>query len=82
MRPVGLSRSIAGSCLCLRMDTVPNFRSTHQNWCRRKRGLEMLEFGHLAWSWGEELEQNKRIICDALHPRPQPVGSYALPTGK
>jgi hypothetical protein len=31
---------------------------------------------------GEELEQAKHIIREALRARPEPVGSYALPNWK
>jgi 4-hydroxy-tetrahydrodipicolinate synthase len=62
----------------LRMDTVPNFvqlvKLVQQevgmgNPRVRPPRLELV---------GEELEQARTIICDALRSRPQTVGSYAL----
>jgi 1-pyrroline-4-hydroxy-2-carboxylate deaminase len=66
----------------LRMDTVPNFVQLIKlvqaevgmgNPRVRPPRLELV---------GDQLEQNRRIIRDALRSRPQPVGSYALPNGK
>ena len=66
----------------LRMDTVPNFVQLIKlvqaevgigNSRVRAPRLELL---------GSELDQAKRIICDALRSRPQSVVSYALPNGK
>ena len=66
----------------LRMDTVPNFVQLIKlvqaevrmgNPRVRPPRLELV---------GDELERNSRIIRDALHSRPQPVASYALPNRK
>jgi len=66
----------------LRMDTVPNFVQLIKlvqaevgmgNPRVRPPRLELV---------GSELEQNKKIICDALHSRPRPVSAYALPNRK
>jgi 4-hydroxy-tetrahydrodipicolinate synthase len=66
----------------LRMDTVPNFVQLIKlvqaevgigNARVRPPRLELV---------GQELDQTRKIICDALQSRPQSVGSYALPTGK
>jgi 4-hydroxy-tetrahydrodipicolinate synthase len=66
----------------LRMDTVPNFVQLIKlvqaevgigNSRVRAPRLELV---------GSELDQAKRIICDALRSRPQSVVSYALPNGK
>ena len=66
----------------LRMDTVPNFVQLIKlvqaevgigNARVRPPRLELA---------GHELEQNKKIIRDALQSRPQSVVSYALPNGK
>lgn len=63
----------------LRMDTVPNFvqliKLVQQevgmgNARVRPPRLELV---------GEELQQARSIICDALRSRPQSVGAYALP---
>ena len=66
----------------LRMDTVPNFVQLIKlvqaevgigNARVRPPRLELA---------GDEFEQNKKIIRDALQSRPQSVVSYALPNGK
>jgi 4-hydroxy-tetrahydrodipicolinate synthase len=66
----------------LRMDTVPNFVQLIKlvqaevgmgNSRVRPPRLELV---------GDELERNRRIIRDALHSRPQPVGGFALPNRK
>ena len=66
----------------LRMDTVPNFVQLIKlvqaeagigNARVRPPRLELT---------GDELEQNQKIIRDALQRRPQPVGNYALPIGR
>ena len=66
----------------LRMDTVPNFVQLIKlvqaeagigNARVRPPRLELV---------GQELDQTRKIIRDALQSRPQSVGSYALPTGK
>jgi dihydrodipicolinate synthase/N-acetylneuraminate lyase len=66
----------------LRMDTVPNFVQLIKlaqaeagigNTRVRAPRLELV---------GDELNQAKKIICDALRSRPQAVGSYALPDRK
>jgi len=66
----------------LRMDTVPNFVQLIKlvqaevgmgNPRVRPPRLELV---------GSELEQNRKIICDALRSRPRPVNSYALPNRK
>jgi 1-pyrroline-4-hydroxy-2-carboxylate deaminase len=66
----------------LRMDTVPNFVQLIKlvqaevgigNSRVRPPRLELA---------GQELEQNRKIIRDALHSRPQSVGSHALPSRK
>ena len=66
----------------LRMDTVPNFVQLIKlvqaeagigNARVRPPRLELT---------GEELEQNQKIIRDALQRRPQPVGNYASMIGK
>src|SRR5271157_5201339 len=66
----------------LRMDTVPNLVQLIKlvqaevgmgNPRVRPPRLELV---------GSELEQNKKIICDALHSRPRPVSAYALPNRK
>src|SRR5450755_454565 len=66
----------------LRMDTVPNFVQLIKlvqaevgmgNPRVRAPRLELV---------GEELDRNRRIIREALLSRPQPVGSFALPTRK
>jgi 1-pyrroline-4-hydroxy-2-carboxylate deaminase len=63
----------------LRMDTVPNFvqliklvqQEVGMGKARvRPPRLELV---------GEELQQARSIICDALRSRPQVVGAYALP---
>ena len=63
----------------LRMDTVPNFvqliKLVQQevgmgNVRVRPPRLELV---------GEELQQARSIICDALRSRPQVAGAYALP---
>jgi len=66
----------------LRMDTVPNFVQLIKL-AQAELGLggarvrpPRLELV------GDELEQARKIICDALSSRPQPVGSYALPERK
>lgn len=65
----------------LRMDTVPNFVQLIKlvqaevgigNSRVRPPRLELV---------GKELERTRKIIRDALQPRPQSVGSYALPNG-
>jgi len=64
------------------MDTVPNFVQLIKlvqaevgmgNPRVRAPRLELV---------GEELDRNRRIIREALLSRPQPVGSFALPTRK
>lgn len=66
----------------LRMDTVPNFVQLIKlvqvevgNGSARVRPprLELV---------GNELEQTRKIICDALRSRPQSVSTYALPNRK
>ena len=66
----------------LRMDTVPNFVQLIKlvqsevgvgNPRVRPPRLELI---------GEELKQASKVIRAALHSRPQPVGSYALPSAK
>ncbi len=66
----------------LRMDTVPNFVQLIKlvqaevgigNARVRPPRLELV---------GSELEQTRKIICDALQSRPQFVGAYALPNRK
>jgi 1-pyrroline-4-hydroxy-2-carboxylate deaminase len=66
----------------LRMDTVPNFVQLIKlvqaevgigNARVRPPRLELV---------GSELEQTRKIICDALRSRPQSVGAYALPNRK
>jgi 1-pyrroline-4-hydroxy-2-carboxylate deaminase len=66
----------------LRMDTVPNFVQLIKlvqvevgigNARVRPPRLELV---------GNELEQTRKIIRDALRSRPQPVGTYALPNRK
>lgn len=66
----------------LRMDTVPNFvqliKLVQAEVCIgnarvRPPRLELV---------GSELEQTRKIICDALQSRPQFVGAYALPNRK
>ena len=66
----------------LRMDTVHNFVQLIKlvqaevgmgNARVRPPRLELV---------GQELEQTRKIIRDALRTRPQPVGIYALPNGK
>jgi 4-hydroxy-tetrahydrodipicolinate synthase len=66
----------------LRMDTVPNFvqliklvqAEVGMGHARvRPPRLELV---------GDELQQNHRIIRDALQSRPQPVGNFAVPNGK
>jgi len=66
----------------LRMDTVPNFVQLIKlvqvevgmgNSRVRPPRLELV---------GSELEQTKKIICDALRSRPRPVSPYALPNRK
>jgi 1-pyrroline-4-hydroxy-2-carboxylate deaminase len=66
----------------LRMDTVPNFVQLIKlvqaevgmgNSRVRPPRLKLV---------GDELEQARKIICDALCAKPQPVGSYALPNRK
>jgi len=66
----------------LRMDTVPNFVQLIKlvqaevgigNARVRPPRLELT---------GDELEQNQKIIRDALQRRPQPVGNYASMIGK
>jgi 4-hydroxy-tetrahydrodipicolinate synthase len=66
----------------LRMDTFPNFVQLIKlvqaevgigNSRVRPPRLELV---------GKELEQTRTIIRDALHSRPQAVGSYALPSRK
>jgi len=66
----------------LRMDTVPNFVQLIKlvqvevgmgNARVRPPRLELV---------GQELEQTRGIIRNALRARPQPVGSYALPNGQ
>lgn len=66
----------------LRMDTVPNFVQLIKlvqaevemgNPRVRPPRLELV---------GDELEQARTIICDAVRLKPQPVGSYALPNRK
>jgi dihydrodipicolinate synthase/N-acetylneuraminate lyase len=66
----------------LRMDTVPNFVQLIKlvqsevgmgNPRVRPPRLQLV---------GDELEQNTRIIRDALGLKPQPVGSFALPNRK
>jgi dihydrodipicolinate synthase/N-acetylneuraminate lyase len=66
----------------LRMDTVPNFVQLIKlvqvevgtgNAQVRPPRLELV---------GNELEQTRKIICDALHSRPQSVSTYALPNRK
>jgi dihydrodipicolinate synthase/N-acetylneuraminate lyase len=66
----------------LRMDTVPNFVQLIKlvqaevgmgNPLVRPPRLELV---------GDELEQAKTIICDAMRLKPQPLGSYAFPNRK
>jgi 4-hydroxy-tetrahydrodipicolinate synthase len=66
----------------LRMDTVPNFVQLIKlvqaevgigNSRVRAPRLELV---------GSELDQAKKVVCDALRSRPQSVVSYALPNGK
>lgn len=66
----------------LRMDTVPNFVQLIKlvqeevgmgNTRVRPPRLELV---------GEELDHTRKIIRHALHTRPQPVNSYALPNRK
>jgi len=66
----------------LRMDTVPNFVQLIKlvqaevgmgNPRVRPPRLELV---------GSELEQTRKIICDALRSRPRPVNAYALPNRK
>ena len=66
----------------LRMDTVPNFVQLIKlvqaevgigNPRVRPPRLELV---------GSELDQTRKIICDALRSRPQPVSTYALPNRK
>lgn len=66
----------------LRMDTVPNFVQLIKlvqaevgmgNSRVRPPRLELV---------GDELEMARRVICDAIRSKPQPVGSYALPNVK
>ena len=66
----------------LRMDTVPNFVQLIKlvqaevgigNSRVRAPRLELV---------GRELDQAKKVICEALRSRPQSVVSYALPNGK
>jgi dihydrodipicolinate synthase/N-acetylneuraminate lyase len=66
----------------LRMDTVPNFVQLIKlvqaevgigNPRVRPPRLQLV---------GRELEQTKKIICEALSSRPQTVGTYALPNRK
>ncbi len=66
----------------LRMDTVPNFVQLIKlvqaevgmgNPRVRPPRLELV---------GDELEQTRKIIREALHSRPQSVDSYALPGRK
>ncbi len=66
----------------LRMDTVPHFVQLIKlaqaevgmgNARVRPPRLELV---------GSELEQARRTIRDTLRARPQPVGAYALPSGK
>ena len=66
----------------LRMDTVPHFVQLIKlvqaevamgNARVRPPRLEL---------FGPELEQTRRTIQDALRARPQPVGAYALPSGR
>ncbi len=66
----------------LRMDTVPNFvqliklvqtEAGFGNPHVRPPRLELV---------GEELEQTRKVIHDALRSRPQPASSYTLPNGK
>lgn len=66
----------------LRMDTVPNFVQLIKlvqeevgmgNAHVRPPRLELV---------GEELDQAREVICDALRSKPQTVGSYALPSRK
>jgi 4-hydroxy-tetrahydrodipicolinate synthase len=66
----------------LRMDTIPNFVQLIKlvqaevgigNSLVRPPRLELV---------GEELEQTRKIIRDALQSKPQSVGAYALQNGK
>lgn len=66
----------------LRMDTVPRFVQLIKlvqvevgmgNARVRPPRLELT---------GTELDQTRKMICDALRSRPQPVGTYALPNRK
>ena len=66
----------------LRMDTVPNFVQLIKlvqselgmgNPRVRPPRLELA---------GDELEQARTIICDAMRLKPQPLGTYALPNRK
>jgi len=66
----------------LRMDTVPNFVQLIKlaqaevgigNARVRPPRLELV---------GDELQQARKVICDALRTRPQSVASYALPDRK
>jgi 1-pyrroline-4-hydroxy-2-carboxylate deaminase len=66
----------------LRMDTVPNFVQLIKlvqaevgmgNVRVRPPRLELV---------GNELEQNRKIIREALRKRPQGANAYALPNGK
>jgi dihydrodipicolinate synthase/N-acetylneuraminate lyase len=66
----------------LRMDTVPNFVQLIKlvqsevgmgNSRVRPPRLELID---------DELEQARKIICDALRSKPKTVSNYALPNGK
>lgn len=66
----------------LRMDTVPNFVQLIKlvqvevgigNSCVRPPRLELV---------GDELDRTRKIIRNALRSRPEPVGSFALPSRK
>jgi len=66
----------------LRMDTVPNFVQLI------KLAQSEVEMGNprvrppRLERVGDELEQARTILCDAVRLKPQPVGSYALPNRK
>src|SRR6202158_3521443 len=66
----------------LRMDTVPNFvQLIKLVQAEVGMGNPRVRPPRLELD-GDELKQCRRIIHDALRSRPQPVGSYALPSGK
>jgi 1-pyrroline-4-hydroxy-2-carboxylate deaminase len=66
----------------LRMDTVPNFvQLIKLVQTEVGRGNARVRPPRLELA-GKEFDQTMKIIRDALHSRPQPVGNYALPNGK